>query len=71
MACRIIPVGQQDLASNTNYRNRFFNICRLDEASHSWLNRYRKLLVRFEKTLVAHYALLCFAAANLIWQRVF
>lgn len=41
------------------------------EVSHSWLNRYRKLLVRFEKTLVAHYALLCFAAANLIWQRVF
>jgi putative transposase len=40
------------------------------EACHSWMNRYRKLLTRFEKTARAYYGLFCFAAANLIWNRV-
>jgi hypothetical protein len=40
------------------------------EACHSWLNRYRKLLTRFEKTARAYYGLCCLAAANLIWNRI-
>lgn len=48
------------------YRSRRYVV----EACHSWFNRYRKLLVRFEKTLRAHFALLCFAAASLIWNRI-
>jgi transposase len=40
------------------------------EACHSWMNRYRKLLTRFEKTARAYYGLFCLAAANLIWNRV-
>ena len=40
------------------------------EACHSWMNRYRKLLTRFEKTSRAYYGLFCLAAANLIWNRI-
>ena len=32
------------------------------EASHSWMNRFRKLLVRFEKTMLSYAALLHLAA---------
>ncbi len=38
------------------------------ERTHSWLNRYRKLLVSFEKTEASYTALLQLAAA-LIWWR--
>jgi hypothetical protein len=40
------------------------------ERCHSWLNRFRKILIRFEKTVKAHYALLCFAAAVIVWRKV-
>jgi transposase len=60
---------RQDLfrhAHEDGYRSHRYVV----EACHSWLNRYRKILVRFEKTLRAHFALLCFAAANIVWQRI-
>lgn len=38
------------------------------EASHSWLNRFRKLLLRFEKT-TASYRALCLLAATIIALR--
>ena len=40
------------------------------EACHSWLNRFRKILVRFEKTLESHLALLHFAFAVICWKKV-
>jgi putative transposase len=40
------------------------------EVCHSWINRFRKVLVRFEKTLRAYYALLCFACAHIVWRKV-
>jgi len=40
------------------------------EACHSWMNRFRKLLVRFEKTLESYMALLHFACAIICWNRV-
>jgi len=40
------------------------------EACHSWFNRFRKLLVRFEKTVASYYALCCFAAAVIIWNKI-
>jgi transposase len=33
------------------------------ELTHSWLNRFRKLLLRFEKTEASYVALLSLAAA--------
>lgn len=40
------------------------------EVCHSWINRFRKILVRFEKTVRAYYALLCFACAHIVWRKV-
>jgi putative transposase len=38
------------------------------ERTHSWLNRYRKLLVSFEKTQASYLALLQLAAALICWR---
>lgn len=39
------------------------------ERSHSWLNRFRKLLVRFEKSAASFEALLSLAAALICWRQ--
>lgn len=39
------------------------------ERTHSWLNRYRRLLVRWEKKAVNYLALLHFACALITWNR--
>ena len=39
------------------------------EVCHSWLNRFRKLLVRFEKLKETYLALLHFACASLVFRR--
>lgn len=39
------------------------------ERTHSWLNRFRKLLVSFEKTTASFVALLTLAAALICWRQ--
>lgn len=39
------------------------------ERSHSWFNRFRKLLVSFEKTKESYIALLSLAAAMICWRQ--
>jgi transposase len=39
------------------------------ERTHSWLNRFRKLLVSFEKTEASFVALLTLAAALICWRQ--
>ncbi|HEV2416207.1 MAG TPA: IS5 family transposase [Terriglobia bacterium] len=39
------------------------------ERTHSWFNRYRKVLVSFEKTEESYVALLSLAAAMICWRR--
>lgn len=39
------------------------------EVCHSWLNRFRKILVRFEKKTETHLALLQFACAYIVLKR--
>lgn len=39
------------------------------ERTHSWLNRFRKLLVSFEKTEASYTALLALAAALICWRQ--
>ncbi|MCL2071683.1 MAG: transposase, partial [Oscillospiraceae bacterium] len=39
------------------------------EVLHSWTNRFRKLLVRFEKKADNHIALLAFAFAVIVWRK--
>jgi len=40
------------------------------EVCHSWLNRFRKLLVRYEKKTCNYLALLQFACAIIIWRQI-
>ena len=40
------------------------------EACHSWLNRFRKLLVRYEKKDSNYLALLHFACAIIVWRQI-
>ena len=40
------------------------------EVTHSWINRFRKLLVRFEKKDSSYIALLCFAFAIIVWRKL-
>jgi transposase len=39
------------------------------ERTHSWMNRFRKLLVSFEKTKESYMALLHLAAAMICWRK--
>lgn len=39
------------------------------ERTHSWFNRFRKLLVSFEKTEASYNALLSLAAALICWRK--
>jgi putative transposase len=40
------------------------------EACHSWMNRFRKILVRFEKTDKSYLALVHLACAIITWRKV-
>jgi transposase len=51
---------------NPRYRARRWVV----ERTLSWLNRYRKLLVRFEKTAASHEALLELACALIAFRQV-
>jgi transposase len=39
------------------------------EVTHSWINRFRKLLVRYEKYTVSHEGLLMFACAFIAFRK--
>jgi transposase len=43
---------------------------RVVEVCHSWLNRFRKLMVRYEKKEGNYLALLQFACAIIIWRQI-
>jgi transposase len=40
------------------------------EVCHSWLNRFRKLLVRYEKKAVNYLALVELACAVIVWRNL-
>jgi putative transposase len=40
------------------------------EGTHSWFNRFRKLLVRYEKLVESYEALVHLAAAIICWRKV-
>jgi putative transposase len=56
---------RQEKRERPGYRPRRWVV----EVCHSWLNRFRKLLVRFEKKLETHLALLQFACAYIVLKR--
>jgi putative transposase len=56
---------QQAKRDHPGYRPRRWVV----EVCHSWLNRFRKILVRFEKLADTHRALLQFACAYVAFRR--
>ena len=65
---RIRPRGEEkkERERNPHFRARRWVV----EALHSFLNRFRKLLVRFEKKAVNYLALIHFACAVIVWRRL-
>jgi putative transposase len=57
---------RQEKASNPNHRARRWVV----EAYHSWMNRFRKILVRFEKSDRGYLALVHLACAIITWRKV-
>ncbi|MDR0759194.1 MAG: transposase, partial [Treponema sp.] len=79
-------VGAQKLAEQTGYKARirprgeereekepnprFVARRRVVEVCHSWMNRFRKLLVRYEKKAGNYRALVEFACAVIVWRNL-
>jgi len=56
---------KREKAADTNYKARRWVV----EVAHSWLNRFRKILVRFEKKSETQLGLLQFACAYIAFKR--
>jgi transposase len=57
--------GEEDKARAAGKKARRWVV----ERTHSWLNRYRRLLVRWEKKACNYLALLHFACALITWNK--
>jgi len=64
----IRPRGEEklEIEYNPEFKARRWVV----EAAHSWLNRFRKLLVRFEKKADNYLGLLQFACALIVWRKI-
>lgn len=72
VARRYIPhVIQRDEEVKAKKRNPRYRTRRwVVERTHSWLNRFRKLLVRFEKLAVSYEGLLELACSLIVFRQV-
>ena len=63
----IRPRGEEkkELDCNPDFHARRWVV----EVAHSFLNRFRKLLVRFEKKAANYLALIQFACAIIVWRK--
>lgn len=59
-------VEHQELISIPGYKARRWVV----EACHSWLNRFRKIIIRYEKTDASYIALLHLACAIIVWRKI-
>ncbi|MCL5032957.1 MAG: IS5 family transposase [Thermotogae bacterium] len=64
----IRPRGEEkkEIEHNPNFKARRWVV----EVAHSWLNRFRKLLVRYEKKAVSYLSLVYFACAIIVWRKI-
>jgi len=67
MIPHIRPRGEEKLLIEKNplFKPRRWVV----EASHSWLNRFRKLIPRYEKTDASHLALISLAATMVVLNK--
>lgn len=57
---------KQELLRNPGFKARRWVV----EVTHSFFNRFRKLLVRFEKKAANYLGLLYFACAIIVWRKL-
>ena len=64
----IRPRGEErkEIEHNPNFKARRWVV----EVTHSFFNRFRKLLVRFEKKAQNYLALIHFACAIIVWRKL-
>ena len=62
----IRPRGEEKIAIQHGFKARRWIV----EGVHSWFNRFRKLLVRYEKTNAAYESLLQLAASIIIFRKL-
>jgi hypothetical protein len=64
----IRPRGEEklELERNPDFKARRWVV----EVTHSFINRFRKLLVRFEKKDASYLGLLMFACALIVWRKI-
>ena len=62
----IRPRGEEKIAVQNGFKARRWIV----EVVHSWFNRFRKLLVRYEKTNRAYESLLQLAASIIIFRKL-
>ena len=67
-SAHIRPRGEEKIEKeqNPNFKARRWVV----EVTHSFFNRFRKLLVRFEKKAANYLALLHFACAIIVWRNL-
>ena len=67
-ALHIRPRGEEkeEKIKNPNFKARRWVV----EVAHSFLNRFRKLLVRYEKKAKNYLALIHFACAIIVWRKI-
>jgi len=67
-APHVRPRGEEKLAKvkNPSFKARRWVV----EASHSWFNRFRKLIIRYEKLDATHLALLHLAATIMALRKI-
>lgn len=62
----IRPRGEEKIAIQHGFRAKRWIV----EVAHSWFNRFRKLLVRYEKSNAAYESLLQLAASIIIFRKL-
>ena len=69
LIAHIRPRGEEklELERNPDFKARRWVV----EVAHSFINRFRKLLVRFEKKDSSYLGLLMFACALIVWRKIF
>jgi hypothetical protein len=67
----VIPhIKSRGEEKSENKNNTGYKACRwIIEASHSWINRFRKILVRFEELETSYVGLLMFACAFIAFRK--
>ena len=60
------PQGEEKIAVQNGFKARRWIV----EVVHSWFNRFRKLLVRYEKTNRAYESLLPLPASIIIFRKI-